>query len=218
MNKKNSSNIEPSNGIGEPAEPTNRLTNLSETETTVPIDPFDPESLRLDQSSLNYGAAKKLLTTIPVRKPHKQDFVRVLSRPDYRVPVALIDFERDTYVVAPQFAAQLSPTEYYMATVYVCINRQKVVSLWPVKTPAADGRQMEWYTSAQTGAELAMIRWVRITANMDLGAYEISEAIADYGEPEWPDLPFRELLRIGFKTRMISDESHTVIQKLRGLA
>jgi hypothetical protein len=181
-------------------------------------DPFDPENLRIDQSSLSHGAAKKLLTTIPVRKPHKQDFVRVHPSIDYRVPTALLDFERDTYIITPRFAAQLGQNEYYMATVYVCINRQKVVSLWPVKTPSADGKQSAWYSSAQDGAELAMARWVRITANMELGAYEISEAIADYGEPVWPDLPFRDLLQIGFKTRMIDSEDHIVVQKLRGLA
>ena len=40
-------------------------------------DPFDPAALRLDQIFTDGTAVKKLLTTIPVRKPSRQDFVRV---------------------------------------------------------------------------------------------------------------------------------------------
>jgi hypothetical protein len=43
----------------------------------VSPDPFDPAALRLDQSFTEGPAVKKLLTTIPVRKPGAQDFVRV---------------------------------------------------------------------------------------------------------------------------------------------
>jgi predicted DNA-binding transcriptional regulator AlpA len=38
--------------------------------------PFDPAALRLDQSYADTVAVKKLLTTVPVRKPNRQDFVR----------------------------------------------------------------------------------------------------------------------------------------------
>ena len=41
-------------------------------------DPFDPENLRLDQSFTEAAGVKKLLTTVPVRKPKSQDFGLVL--------------------------------------------------------------------------------------------------------------------------------------------
>src|SRR6266446_4716672 len=64
----------------------------------------NPEALRIDQSFLNTGAAKKLLTTVPIRKPNKQDFVRVHPSPEYRLTVALIELKesRETYLVMPQ--------------------------------------------------------------------------------------------------------------------
>jgi hypothetical protein len=40
-------------------------------------DPFDPENLRLGQSFIETAGVEKLLTTVPVRKPNAQDFVRV---------------------------------------------------------------------------------------------------------------------------------------------
>jgi len=181
-------------------------------------DPFRPENLRLDQSRLQESAAKKLLLTVPVRKPNKQDFVRVHPGEDYRVDVALLEYERDTYVLAPSVCPELTESEFYVATLYVAINRQKVVFLWPVKLPGADGRQMDWHISAAEAAEKAMTKWVRMTSNMALGAYEVSEAIADYGEPEWPSQPLWDLIKIAFKNRLISSVDHLIVQKLRGLA
>ena len=44
-------------------------------------DPFNPTNLRLSQSFVETAGVKKLLTTIPVRKPSPQDFVRVHPDP-----------------------------------------------------------------------------------------------------------------------------------------
>jgi hypothetical protein len=189
-------------------------------EGAQPSDVWSPEVLRIDQSFLNVGAAKKLLTTVPVRKPNKQDFVRVNPDPAYRLPVGLIELKenRETYLVLPAVSRELSESEFFAATLYLTINRQKVLSVWPVKLPAADGRSNEWHASAAAAAERAMDKWIRLAANLSLGAYEISEASADYGQPEWPNLTFMEILKIAFKNRRIESSDHAVIQQLRGLA
>jgi hypothetical protein len=59
--------------------------------------------------------------------------------------------------------------------------------------------------------------WIRLKANMSLGAYELYEAEAAIPDPEWPDLPFQELVRIGFKGRLIDGIDHPAIKRLRGL-
>jgi len=189
-------------------------------EGAQPSDIWSPEALRIDQSVLNTGAAKKLLTTVPVRKPNKQDFVRVNPHPAYRLTVGLIELKenRETYLVLPAVSHELSESEFFFATLYLTINRQKVLSVWPVKLPAADGRCNEWHASAAAAAERAMHNWIRLAANISLGAYEISEAIANYGEPEWPHLTFMDILKIAFKNRLIDSSDHAVIQQLRGLA
>ena len=61
-----------------------------------------------------------------------------------------------------------------------------------------------------------MERWVRVTANMSLGAYEITEASATIPDPTWPDLSFKELLRIAFKDRVVTDLNHPLVKRLRG--
>jgi hypothetical protein len=181
-------------------------------------DPYDLTKLRLDQNFVETAGVRKLLTTVPVRKPNPQDFVRVHPGQDYRAVLAVIELrdDREIYLVPPAVARDL-PGEFVMVTIYTAINRQRVVFLWPVKLPAPDGRINEWHRSAAEAAEVAMTKWVRVKANMSLGAYEMTESTAVIPDPEWPDLPFEELLRIGFKGKLIDRFDHAVVKRLRGL-
>jgi hypothetical protein len=103
-------------------------------------------------------------------------------------------------------------------TIFTAINRQGVVFLWPVTIPPPDSRTNEWWRSAREAAELAMTRWIRIRANMSLGAYEIYKAEGNIPDPEWPDLLYKELLQISFRDRFVDRVDHPVIKRLRGLA
>ena len=182
-------------------------------------DPFDLSNLRLSQSFTETAGVKKLLTTVPVRKPSPQEFVRVHPDPQMRGNFPLVELkdEREEYVIAGPLVAELVG-EFVSKTLYTAISRQGVVSLWPVRLPDPDGREMEWHRSAREAAEMAMSRWVRIKSNRALGAYEIFEAQGCIAEPVWPDLNFQEIIRIAFRDRLITSLDHPVIKRLRGLA
>jgi hypothetical protein len=188
-----------------------------EAPSSVP-DPFDLGNLRLSQSFTETAGVKKLLTIVPVRKPNPQDWVRVHPGSEYRENFPLIELkdEREEYVVAASLAPELVG-EFVSKTLYTTVNRQGVVSLWPVRLPDPDGREMEWHRSAREAAELATTRWVRCKANRSLGAYEIFQAEACIAEPTWPDLTFQEVIRIAFRDRLITSMDHPVIKRLRGL-
>ena len=64
--------------------------------------------------------------------------------------------------------------------------------------------------------ELAKTKWLRVAANMSAGNYEAFEAVAQLGEPQWPDMPFSEVLKIAFKDFMIDSLDHPVLKQLRG--
>ncbi len=198
--------------------PKPQLTEQSAQPAPEQGDPFDITRLRLDQSFTEMVGVKKLLTTVPIRKPNPQDFVRVHSGVDYRLDVALLELrdDREAYLVLPEVAREL-PGECVLATIYTAINRQGVIFLWPVRLPTPDGRVLEWHRSMAEAVGIAMRRWVRVKANMSLGAYDIYEAEATIPDPEWPNLSFQELLRIGFKDRLIDRLNHVVIKRLRGL-
>ena len=188
-------------------------------ETNPPPDPFDPAALRLDQSYADTVGVKKLLTTVPVRKPGRQDFVRVHPDPGYRLtPAAIIEVkeDREVYLVIPDMAQAL-PGEFSTATLFTAISRQGTLFLWPVKLPRPDGRQNEWHRSAAEGAERAMEKWVRVTSSMSLGAYEIFEASGELPEPVWPDYSFRQILEIAFRDRVVDRPDHPLVQRLQGV-
>ena len=62
----------------------------------------------------------------------------------------------------------------------------------------------------------AKLVWLRITANKDLGGYDIFEATAKLPEPIWPDTTLDELLTIAFRGRIITTPDHPVVQEKLG--
>src|SRR5438552_9284226 len=184
---------------------------------TDQINPFDNLSaLRLSQSFADTVGVKKLLTTVPVRKPNRLDFVRVHPDPAYRLtPTAIIELkeDRETYLLSPPIARQL-PGEFSVVTLYTAINRQGVLQLWPVRLPGPDGKHNVWHRSAGEAAEKAVDQWVRVTANMSLGAYDILEARGDLPEPVWPDFSFEEILKVAFRDHYVDGIDHPLLQKL----
>lgn len=178
---------------------------------------FDPAQLKLSQNFTEHTSVKKLLTTIPVRKPNKQDFIRVHPDPEFRLETAVLEFkeERETYLVAQELWSEL-PSELTPKVLFVAMNRQKVLFIWPVRLPGEDGRHDEWNASALEAAKIAEQHWVRVSANMSLGAYDIAQASVDLLEPEWPDYTLSQILEIAFKGRFIKDLNHLALRRLRG--
>jgi hypothetical protein len=87
-------------------EPKLRPPGVEEAEAAAAPDPFDLDNLRVDQSFIESCGVKKLLTTIPVRKPSPQDFVRVNSDPAFQESLALIELREDReYYLVPKVTA-----------------------------------------------------------------------------------------------------------------
>ena len=153
-----------------------------------------------------------------VRKPGKQDFV---PPPDesYRLGTMVLELkeERETYLVAPELWPELH-AELTPKQLVTSVNRQGVLSIWPIRLPGEDGRIDNWSAPAMDAAARARDRWLRMSSNMSLGAYEIFEAAGDLPEPEWPDLSFPEIINIAFSAYQISDLSHPTIKRLQGVA
>jgi hypothetical protein len=49
-----------------------------------------------------------------------------------------------------------------------------------------------------------------------MGAYEVFQPSVVVPEPEWPELGFRDLLKLAFRDRFIGAFDHPVLRKLRG--
>ena len=136
---------------------------------------------------------------------------------DWRLQTYVLNLkeDRETYLVDPKFGPTLHGN-YCQLYFSPAINRQGVLFLWPVKFPSGDGRHDHW-SKRPRGRGDGRIGWVRIVANMSLGAYEVYRANGDIPGTRWPDYSFEQIIEIAFKDNFIRDLDHAVIQRLRGL-
>lgn len=168
----------------------------------------------------NFGAVsgvKKVLSTVPVRKPSNQAFVRVHPSDEWRQSALILQLKEDgdCYFVHPSLYSELA-AEVRPKMLYTYVTRDGNVALWPVNLPGEDGRLDSWSQSAHEGAKRAETAWVRLVANRTVGAYDIYEASSLTDEPVWPEKSFKEILSLAFKDRLIVSLDHPVVKRLRG--
>lgn len=183
-------------------------------------DPYDPSQFVANSSVSGGIGITKELVLCPVRKPNKQEFVRLHPSPDYQLRAHILELkdERETYLVMPAVAAEL-PGETRTVLLRLAANRQGAVFLWPVPEPSIDGRESGWGTTARTGAAKAESCWVRLIANMSQGGYDVFYASGALGAPVWPDRSMRDILSIAFgESFIIRDGGHPVVKRLLGFA
>jgi hypothetical protein len=184
-------------------------------------DPFDPASLRLSADFDATVGVKRALLALPTRRPHKSEWVRVHPSEGYRVQTAVIEIKAErggeTYLVTRALWSELAtePTlkPQLLAT---AVSSQGVPFLWTANLPRSDGRKDLWTLTGLEAIKLAIQGWVRVAANMAAGAYDVFQASGQLAEPDWPAVPFKDLLRIAFKDRFIDSLDHPVLRKLRG--
>ena len=175
------------------------------------------KSLRLPA---NYGATlgvKKLLTNVSVGKPKKAIFFRTHKSIDMVFAGMLLEQKesRESYLVVHTVAQEISelvrPVQLHAA-----IDRQNNVFLIPVPLPAESGTRNPWHESLAQAVEHAKMKWIRITANMHIGGYDIYEAEGVLPEPEWPEHDIEALGDVAFRGKIISSLDHPVVQSLLG--
>lgn len=198
----------------------NGETTVEEITKTAPeLNPFDPKRLRLSQDFAGSIGVKKALLTVPVRKPAKEWFVQTHPSEEYRIQTAVLELkeDRETYLIDPELWEALSTESTFgPRALFTAMSRQGALFLWPIRLPGPDGKIDDWNRSALEAATMAAGRWIRVTANMHLGSYDVFTSSADWTAPEWPETPFEKLLEVAFKDRFIRDWNHPVLQRLRG--
>ncbi len=180
-------------------------------------DMFAPENLRLPQDFGSNLGVKKLITNVPCRKPHKQEFVRVRAGAEWRLDTLVFEDkdDRENYLIAPDLFTEVSEFAKPVC-LRLAMNRQQNPFLWPCKLPGVDGRSNLWYDSAIQAAAAAEKHWVRVAADMSAGMYQVYQATGDIENPDWPELQFRTILELCFRDRMISEVDHPILKRLRG--
>lgn len=177
------------------------------------------EDLRLSQNFTDACGVEEILTSVSVRKPGQQEFFRVHPAKEYQFSTVMFENkeERELYLVSKELWPRLQGEPGFGArAVFTCLNRQGVVFLWAARLPRDDGRTDNWAQSGLVAARKAITAWVRMRADMNLGAYRADIAVGQLPDPEWPEFSFEELLSEAFKEHIIDSQDHDVLRRLRG--
>jgi hypothetical protein len=206
-----------------PASNGEEISKLSETfPRTDPLSPYKPEEMWIDPELIHKeGAVKKLLTTIPLRKPNKHEFFRVHPGAEYWKAMAFIELSQgDIYQVMPNIVPHLDPADFFFAYLCLAITRQATLFFWPLRISAGE-RRNQWNESALIVAKTAIDSWTKMKSRREEGRgggyYEGEIALGNFPEPIWPTMTQQELYNIAFKGGRIIDQfEHPALQKLSG--
>jgi hypothetical protein len=202
---------------GEFADRKGSLNGAEAAQGAIPTGGFDFNALRLSQAYEQTAGVEKLLTTVPVRKPNKTEFVRVHPEMCFDTMLLELKEDRESYLVLPHLLTEVSGIAVPVS-LRVAVNRAAVLFLWPLRLPGEDGRSNIWHESAREAADLALRRWVCMRANMSLGAYDIYRGAETLSEPQWPDKSMEDILNVAFRGHVIREAEHPVILRLQGRA
>ena len=174
-------------------------------------------SLRLTQNFGETLGVKKVLTTVPVGRPSKDRFFRTHPSPSWVFPGWILENKAagETYLVSAEVASALGD-QVRAVELYAAIDRQNNPFLIPIPLPGPNGVRNRWHESLAQAVEKAKSVWIRISANKDLGGYDIFEATAKLPDPVWPDTTMDELLEVAFKGRIITTLDHPIVQERLG--
>ena len=182
-----------------------------------PCNPFDPKNLRIGQRFGEGQDVRRVLVSVQVRKPHRQEFCRAHPDAAMALEAAILEFklDRQSFIVLPELAPYL-PGEAVSKLLVTTISNHGGLFLWPIRLADDQGRLDEWNVVALEAAERAKTRWVRLMANMGAGTYDVLEAAGQFPDPIWPDVTLKKLLEIAFKGRIIDSMEHPILRRLRG--
>jgi hypothetical protein len=183
-------------------------------------DPFNLDALRA-APDLDDIDVVKILVTVPVKRPGRNEFFRVHPSPEYVIDNYVLEHEsemdRTTYWVVPGLWDALLDN-LRKVRLFTCMDKRGNVFLWPAKLPAADGSAAArgWYLSGLRAAEEAKKVWVKIVGNKAAGAHDVMIARGDLGEPQWPDKTLQELVKLAFGDKVIDNMGHAVVREING--
>lgn len=202
-----------------PQEGKGAVTTATASTETAPKDPFDLANISVSSVTSEDLGVEKPIIVIPVDKPNRQSFFRVHPDPSFRADVRIIrlDSERESYLVTNDIW-RVIPGETKFVRLVPYITREGGIGLWPVSLPddLLGKKDSNWAITARAAAEYAEVKWVRMSANMQLGRYDVVTS-ASIPDPFWPKITFREILEKAFgNDHLIDSLDHPVIRQLQG--
>ena len=215
--------IPPEDKSSKPARGDGESPHAAEQNSKPSYDPFSEEGFARDQTRQR-GAAIRRDTSFTIRRPRPNSFFRV--HPEYTYTTHIyIDkgedgLEKDSYLLTPRFVEDELPDDFMGPIRRFChyLTKERHADkafIWRIGIPDVGGRDNEYNRTAREIANMAMIRWLRI--QLGVGSWDYYEPRFEIlDEPVWPDLPWREIMSLGYKGRVIDSMNHPVMRAMAG--
>lgn len=187
----------------------------------VPDDLLSPENIGRLRQSQNFSQltpTRAVLSSIPIRKPGRHEWVRIRSGADWEFNTYVFrDREvNEDYLVSPSLLTELSNEVIPVCLVLFQSRSTAVPCVWALRVPDSE-KPNRWHLSAIDCAELARSRWTRVASDSAAGMYISHVTDADLPQPTWdPELAMDDYVRLAFKGRVIASSDHPVLRRLRG--
>lgn len=180
-------------------------------------DEFHPENLRLLNTMDLTDLVTSELVGLPARKPKKDEWFRVHPGHQQQGGILEIESEKKVFWVSPGVQAQVQEDPCFSLRLCVlCVNRQGVPFIWPVKPGVAAGSKgYKWVWIPFSAMLFGKEKWTRLYWSHEKQEH-IVETSGLLDAPKFPEKPFPELLRLAFKDAVISTVDHPAILRLKG--
>ena len=182
-------------------------------------DEFSPENLRVLNNSDLRDLVCTELVELSARKPQKDEWFRV--HPDYQQQGGILDIfsEHKVFWVSKGMQSQVAHDPCFTFRICVlCVTRQGVPFIWPLKTDVAAGGTGDKYVRIPFAAMVhGREKWTRLYYSQEKREHQV-ETSDLLDAPKFPNKPFPELLKLAFKDAVISTADHPAILNLKGRA
>jgi hypothetical protein len=186
------------------------------------LDPLDPATYRQANTLVEAKGVTEVLTEITARSPDKEWWCRVHPDPANSLctwVVELKSLQKENYLVLPPLWPSLVGEACFKRKSYhLAVTMQGLPFLWSVRQPADDTKEPDrWMVTALEAVRQAKTKWTRLCWDDGQKKHRLSVSQSD-AVPRWPELSFKELIRLAFKDYAITSLDHPVLRQLRGEA
>ena len=181
---------------------------------------FRPENLLRSQDFDALINVREVRTDVRIGAPNAQAFVRTSKKEDGWVQIDVLEIKKNSstevYFLSKSVASKLQgETARKTAAAILSVGRNGLPFFWYIPVPTGNALQDRTSRTKLDAAKLAMDKWVRF--QWDSAKNRHVTMVAQYeDEPEWPEEPTHELLKLAFRDRVIDSLDDPIIKDLQG--
>jgi hypothetical protein len=184
----------------------------------------DPAEIFNDLSQLRKASQltvkrKTVLINVPVSKPANNVYFRTGGEQLTLQHAAVVRDDdgarKATYFITADMQGhpRLAPRLRFVDITLTCTWPGDGILLWPVPCST----DFPAWKSERKAAELARTHWTQLVWNTERADHDVEIAENMDKDPVWPKESFSELLKLGFADRIVDNEDHPFVRRLRGI-